>query len=293
MLIHGSCHCGNLSFKLHWEPDPAAIPARACGCTFCVKHGAVWTSYPSARLAVTVQERSLVSRYWLGTATAIFHICTRCGAVPVVSSDIDNRLYAAVSVNAFNNVPETLLERSAANFEGESVEARLGRRKLRWIADVQGLDSGADQGVSQADVPGIETAGTGKTGAGINAWTATKLAAVHPVLASRDVTASIQFYTALGFRETFRDSPSAPRYAAVSRDGVELHLQWHDAEEWAHPGDRPVYRFCVVNVDGLFQELTQGDSSLDRTDVMDTAWGTREFHVRDPDGNGLQFYQLA
>ena len=23
----------------------------------------------------------------------------------------------------------------------------------------------------------------------------------------------------------------------------------------------------------------------------DTPWGTREFHVRDPDGNGLQFYR--
>ena len=28
-----------------------------------------------------------------------------------------------------------------------------------------------------------------------------------------------------------------------------------------------------------------------RTGVSDTAWGTREFHVRDADGNGLQFYR--
>jgi hypothetical protein len=30
---------------------------------------------------------------------------------------------------------------------------------------------------------------------------------------------------------------------------------------------------------------------LDRTAVSDTSWGTREFHVRDPDRNGLQFYR--
>jgi hypothetical protein len=30
---------------------------------------------------------------------------------------------------------------------------------------------------------------------------------------------------------------------------------------------------------------------LERTEVRDTSWGTREFHVRDPDRNGLQFYR--
>src|SRR5215831_15619323 len=52
MLIHGRCHCGNIAFALTWEPDPVEIPARACTCSFCVKHGGVWTSYPSGALAV-------------------------------------------------------------------------------------------------------------------------------------------------------------------------------------------------------------------------------------------------
>jgi hypothetical protein len=34
---------------------------------------------------------------------------------------------------------------------------------------------------------------------------------------------------------------------------------------------------------------TAGDSRLDITEVRDTAWGTREFHLREPDRNGLQF----
>jgi hypothetical protein len=29
----------------------------------------------------------------------------------------------------------------------------------------------------------------------------------------------------------------------------------------------------------------------DRTPVADTNWGTRDFQVRDPHGNGLQFYR--
>jgi hypothetical protein len=42
MLINGRCHCGNISFKLTWEPEPKEITARACNCSFCTKHGGVW-----------------------------------------------------------------------------------------------------------------------------------------------------------------------------------------------------------------------------------------------------------
>ena len=137
MLIEGGCHCGNISFSLAWEPDPAEIPARACGCSFCVKHGGVWTSNPAGALRLTVKDPALVSRYAFGTRTAEFHICARCGIVPVVTSRIDGRLYAVVSVNAFEGVEPSLIRRASADFEGEGKESRLARRKRNWIADVE------------------------------------------------------------------------------------------------------------------------------------------------------------
>ena len=60
----------------------------------------------------------------------------------------------------------------------------------------------------------------------------------------RDVAASIQFYQLLGFEPAFRDAPVEPKYAGVRRDGVELHLQWHEAKDFSQ-GDRPTYRFVV------------------------------------------------
>jgi len=60
-----------------------------------------------------------------------------CGIVPVVTSRIDGRLYAVVSVNAFQDVDPALLRRAAAKYDGESESARLARRKLNWIADVE------------------------------------------------------------------------------------------------------------------------------------------------------------
>jgi catechol 2,3-dioxygenase-like lactoylglutathione lyase family enzyme len=117
-----------------------------------------------------------------------------------------------------------------------------------------------------------------------------KLAAVHPVLMVSDVAASIRFYQRLGFEHAFSDAPSDPKYAGLRRDGVELHLQWHDVKDLS-PGDRPTYRFLVPEVDELSGEFSAEQAALDRTEVRDTPWGTREFHVRDPDRNGLQFYR--
>ena len=142
MLIKGRCHCGNISFSLAWESDPAEIPARACGCSFCVKHGGVWTSNPAGALRVRIEDPALVSRYAFGTRTAEFHICARCGIVPVVTSRIDGRLYAVVSVNAFEGVEPSLIRRASADFEGEGKESRLARRKRNWIADVEFAEGG-------------------------------------------------------------------------------------------------------------------------------------------------------
>jgi hypothetical protein len=136
MLIAGACHCGNISFKFGWEPDPAEIPARACGCSFCVKHGGVWTSNPKGALRIHVKDAAQVSKYAFGTETADFHICRQCGVVPVVTSTVDGHLYAVVSVNAFENVDPAMLKRSPASFDGEDTESRLARRKRNWIADV-------------------------------------------------------------------------------------------------------------------------------------------------------------
>lgn len=137
MLIRGQCHCGNIAFTLRWEPDPAAIQARACGCGFCTKHGGVWTSYPKGALEVEIKDPSQVTHYQFGTRTAEFHVCSRCGIVPVVTSRIDDRLYAVVNVNCFEGVDPSILKKSPASFDGEGTDDRLARRKRNWIADVR------------------------------------------------------------------------------------------------------------------------------------------------------------
>src|SRR5690349_630205 len=111
---------------------------------------------------------------------------------------------------------------------------------------------------------------------------------VEPVLNVRDVAAATSFYARLGFAEQFRDNPDSPLFVIVSRDDAVLALQWHDFVGIA--GDRPTLGFAVDDVDALSEEFGE---LPDRTVVAETAWGTREFHVRDTDGNGLQFSRNA
>ena len=117
-----------------------------------------------------------------------------------------------------------------------------------------------------------------------------KLQAVNPVLPSRDVRASIEFYvTRLGFSLQFQDSVHEPRYAGLRRDHVELHVQWHDPAEW-EAVERPMLRFVVPAVQALFEEYKSKGVFHARTGVRATTWGTREFAFFDPDQNGLTFY---
>lgn len=143
MKIAGSCHCGNISFRLDWQPEPKEIPARACTCSFCTKHGGVWTSNPQGDLTVAIRDGARVSRYAFGTKTALFHICSQCGAVPVVTSDIGGTTYAVVSVNAFDGVDPALLRHASATFDGETEAERLARRTRNWIPRVRFVDAAA------------------------------------------------------------------------------------------------------------------------------------------------------
>jgi hypothetical protein len=144
MLINGKCHCGNMRYVLQWDGGATQIPARACGCTFCIKHGGVWTSDPRASLTVAIVDGGAVSRYAFGTRTATFHVCSRCGTVPVATSEIAGRLYAVVNVNAMEDVDPASVLRAHANFDGEDVATRLARRARNWIPDVRFVSASGD-----------------------------------------------------------------------------------------------------------------------------------------------------
>jgi hypothetical protein len=139
MKIQGGCHCRNITLTLDW-PD-SDIPVRACGCSFCVKHGGRWTSHSDAKVVALLHEASAVSRYRFGTKTADFYVCARCGVAPLVTSTIDGKSYAVVNVNAFDDMDSSSYSEGSVSFDGEGPDARLDRRKRNWIADVRIIEA--------------------------------------------------------------------------------------------------------------------------------------------------------
>jgi hypothetical protein len=138
--IEGSCHCGNIEVIFDCPNSGTAIPARACGCGLCTKHGAAWTSHPEGRFSLAVADESRVARYRFGTKTADFHVCLTCGVIPIVTCRIEGIRYAVLNVNTFDNVDRSQLVATARNFEGETAENRLARRRRNWTPEVPNLN---------------------------------------------------------------------------------------------------------------------------------------------------------
>ena len=116
---------------------------------------------------------------------------------------------------------------------------------------------------------------------------------VIPILDVRDLEAALRFYVeGLGFQVDFRYEEDPNNYAGVRRGGVYLHMQWQHEDEFRKgTAGRLRVRIVVDDPDDLFEEYRAKGVLDERAKVRDTPWGTREFGLRDPDGNGLTFYR--
>jgi hypothetical protein len=130
--IVGRCHCGNIEYGFRLPLSDGPIPVRACGCSFCRKHQGVWTSRPDGSVTMRLRSDERVNRYRFGTRTAEFFVCIECGVVPIVCATIDGIVYAVVNVNTFETGAPHELVSSATNFDGESLDQRLSRRRRNW-----------------------------------------------------------------------------------------------------------------------------------------------------------------
>src|SRR5579859_5425505 len=92
--IRASCHCRNIQVAFERPGSGANIPARACGCDMCTKHGAAWTSHPEGRFTLRIADEARVARYRFGSKTADFHVCLTCGVIPIVTCTMDGMRYA-------------------------------------------------------------------------------------------------------------------------------------------------------------------------------------------------------
>ncbi|WP_296386756.1 VOC family protein [Winogradskyella sp.] len=115
---------------------------------------------------------------------------------------------------------------------------------------------------------------------------------IHPVLPVKDITKTIDYYVSkLGFKLAFTDTTDANGYAGVGRDGIEIHLQWHDSIEWENGFNTQMLRIYVEHIEQLFEEYKTKNVFHKNTTLKSTPWRTKEFAFYDLFGNGLTFYR--
>ena len=130
LSLHGSCHCGRVSVELRTQ-SPTLPAARACGCSFCTKHGAAWTSDPQGELVLSHRAPDDIRRYRFGLGITDFIICADCGVPCVAVGMVDDRLLGVVNINTMDRLSD-FAPANPASFDGEETEDRLARRRKGW-----------------------------------------------------------------------------------------------------------------------------------------------------------------
>jgi hypothetical protein len=129
VILHGSCHCGNIRVALETAIDPRALPLRACQCSFCRRHGAVTTSDPDGRLVVEVRDAALLQRYRFALGITEFLVCRTCGVyVAAVMGTL-----AVANVNALDEREPFARQPEAKHYGAETAGDREARREKVWM----------------------------------------------------------------------------------------------------------------------------------------------------------------
>jgi hypothetical protein len=127
----GSCHCGNLRWKLRSTLSLAQLPVRTCGCRFCRKHGLLTTSDPQGEMDFILTNHSAVLRYRFDTATADFLMCGCCGVYVGAQMEEDGRYYAIANLRTLEDEGELGMIQTM-DYSRESASERRTRRASRW-----------------------------------------------------------------------------------------------------------------------------------------------------------------
>jgi uncharacterized glyoxalase superfamily protein PhnB len=107
-----------------------------------------------------------------------------------------------------------------------------------------------------------------------------------PVLASLDITKTIQFYCSVfGFTKIHEEQAV---YGIVQRDAVQIHF-WACSEKYI--AENTSCRVNVRGIDALYAEFQPKGVIHPNAPLQQKPWGTREVGIVDEDGNLITFFE--
>lgn len=129
--FQGGCHCGAVTVTFESAHDAQELEVRACGCSFCRSHGARTMTDPGGNAAITAKPDAL-NRYRFGLGTADFLVCNNCGTYVGAYFDDAGQGFATLNVNAFQARADFSEAAKSADYDAETAESRMARRRTRW-----------------------------------------------------------------------------------------------------------------------------------------------------------------
>jgi hypothetical protein len=131
MILRGACHCGQVEVTFETAMSVADLPLRACGCSFCRRHGTKAVADPNGLVTISAPHNGL-TRYRFGLRTADYLICRTCGAyvAAVISGNGEERATLNVTATAISELADRRAE--SVDYDRESVEGRRARRLASW-----------------------------------------------------------------------------------------------------------------------------------------------------------------
>ena len=131
MILRSACHCGQVEVTLETAMSVMDLPLRACGCSFCRRHGTKAVADPNGRLSISAPPNGL-NRYRFGLRTADYLICRTCGAyvAAVISGNDAERATLNVTATGISELADRPAEQ--VDYDRESVEGRRARRLTSW-----------------------------------------------------------------------------------------------------------------------------------------------------------------
>ncbi len=108
--------------------EPADLPVRTCGCTFCLRHRPRYTSDPAGH--VTIGGGAVASPYRFGLRLADFLICRTCGVFVAAYEPAGRAVINLESLDRRAEFTATTLQLTI--YDTEDVAARTARRSANW-----------------------------------------------------------------------------------------------------------------------------------------------------------------
>jgi hypothetical protein len=134
VIFEGGCHCGNLTYVFEASAGLDVLGLRADMCGFCRAHGARNTSDPNGTMRIRVREPQLLERYRFALKTADFLVCKRCGVY--IGALLEDKWFT-VNANTFRDRPPLDFPAVPHDFDAETVEERIARRRRNWTPVTQ------------------------------------------------------------------------------------------------------------------------------------------------------------